>query len=569
MVFLFLTGCAGPREDTRTGTVPTRPDTSGIEAGTELDEASDSPYFYFAEAELQWKKGNLDEAAASLKRALELDPESIYIRRELATLYLQRKDAAGALAVIESILEREPKDVGALTIFGQIKLSQKKIAEARTAYETLLSVDPGEEKVYLILGGIYREEKEIDKALSIYSRLVETIPGSYAGHYYLGRIYLEKDRPDDAEKEFLTTIRLAPDLEEPRFALIGLYREAGEEEKILGLYQEILDIDPENVRAAMAVGLLYHRQGRAEEGDSLLKSLGERSRSEKQVLAAVVQEYLDRKAYADAVVVLEGMLRGAPENSGIDYLLGIAFDGLKEPEKAIASFRKVPTDSKFFENAVIHIAFLYQDGNRIDEAIQFLNGVVEAVPDNPEFLLHLGTFYETKEAYGKAESVLRKGLALDPENVRLHFRMGVVYDKWGRKEDSIGQMKKVIQLDPKHANALNYLGYTYADLGRNLDEAETLIKRALEFKPNDGYITDSLGWVYYKKGLYKQALEYLEKAVGLVSDDPVILEHLGDAYLKVGDKTKALDFYRRSLEHREKDREAIQDKIRQLVGQDS
>ena len=61
-------------------------------------------------------------------------------------------------------------------------------------------------------------------------------------------------------------------------------------------------------------------------------------------------------------------------------------------------------------------------------------------------------------------------------------------------------MQKVIALDPKHANALNYLGYTYADLGRNLDEAERLVKEALKYKPNDGYITDSLGWVYYKKG---------------------------------------------------------------------
>ena len=68
----------------------------------------------------------------------------------------------------------------------------------------------------------------------------------------------------------------------------------------------------------------------------------------------------------------------------------------------------------------------------------------------------------------------------------------------------------MIRLDPKNANALNYLGYTYADLGTNLDEAEKLIKEALNYKPDDGYITDSLGWVYYKKGLYENAVEMLE-----------------------------------------------------------
>ena len=130
-------------------------------------------------------------------------------------------------------------------------------------------------------------------------------------------------------------------------------------------------------------------------------------------------------------------------------------------------------------------------------------------------------------------------------------------------------MRKVISLDPKHSNALNYLGYTYADLGQNLDEAERLILEALKYKPNDGYITDSLGWVYYKKGEFEKALEYLQKAVGIVPDDPIMLEHLGDAYLKLGDKTNALKFYRKSLEHKEKDKEELEKKIRELTGNGS
>jgi Flp pilus assembly protein TadD len=81
-------------------------------------------------------------------------------------------------------------------------------------------------------------------------------------------------------------------------------------------------------------------------------------------------------------------------------------------------------------------------------------------------------------------------------------------------------MRKVIALDPKNANALNYLGYTYADLGQNLDEAEQLVIEALKYKANDGFITDSLGWVYYKKGEYTKALDYLRKAHELVPDDP-------------------------------------------------
>ena len=160
---------------------------------------------------------------------------------------------------------------------------------------------------------------------------------------------------------------------------------------------------------------------------------------------------------------------------------------------------------------------------------------------------------------------LKEGLDLDPENPRLYFRLGVVYDKWGKKEDSIAAMKQVIRIEPDNANALNYLGYTYTDMGVNLDEAEQLIRKALEHKPGDGYITDSLAWVYYKRGQYDKALPLLEQASSRVPDDPIILEHLGDVYNKLGMTEKARQSYRQSIENGHTDKAAVEQKIRLLA----
>jgi Flp pilus assembly protein TadD len=169
------------------------------------------------------------------------------------------------------------------------------------------------------------------------------------------------------------------------------------------------------------------------------------------------------------------------------------------------------------------------------------------------------------EDYEKAEKALGDGLALDPKNSRLYFRLGVVYDKWGRKDDSIAAMQEVLRFEPTNANALNYLGYTYADMGIKLDEAEKLIRKALEQKPGDGYITDSLAWVYYKRGEYEQALPLLEQAASLVPDDPIVKEHLGDVYNKLGMTEKALQSYRRSIENGHSDKAAVEKKIRLLT----
>jgi Flp pilus assembly protein TadD len=125
-------------------------------------------------------------------------------------------------------------------------------------------------------------------------------------------------------------------------------------------------------------------------------------------------------------------------------------------------------------------------------------------------------------------------------------------------------MRKVIELDETHAEALNYLGYTYAELGINLDEAEDLINRALSYKPDDGFILDSLGWVYYMKGRFEEAVTYLEKATGFVQDDPTILEHLGDAYMKIENEVKALEAYQKALQHKETDKDTLEKKIEEI-----
>ena len=104
-------------------------------------------------------------------------------------------------------------------------------------------------------------------------------------------------------------------------------------------------------------------------------------------------------------------------------------------------------------------------------------------------------------------------------------------------------MRRVINLNPQHATAINYLAYTWAEMGTNLQEALELARKAVALKPESGYITDTVGWVYYRMGEYGSAVKYLERAATLVVDDPIISEHLGDAYVKSGQLQKGLGAY--------------------------
>jgi len=108
-------------------------------------------------------------------------------------------------------------------------------------------------------------------------------------------------------------------------------------------------------------------------------------------------------------------------------------------------------------------------------------------------------------------------------------------------------MLKALELQPDQPLVLNYLGYSWVDMHRNIDQATRMIERAVQLRPNDGAIVDSLGWALYRLGRYDEAVVQLERAVELKGGDPVITDHLGDAYWRVGRQEEARFQWRRAL----------------------
>lgn len=558
----FISGCAP-------GKLEIQADKSGEK--TELNQINKDGdrYYYFTESQLQTRKGNFDKAIYYLDKAIKDDPDSSFLQEELASIYLRLQNPDKALQILEKIITNDPKNIDSLILFGKLKQSLKDTESAKKAYEKIIKKDPLQKEIYLRLGSIYMDEEKLEQAFRVYEQLIQFFPNSYVGFFFLGKIYAETGEIKQAEKSFIRTLEIESDLEEPRFELINIYETQGKEKKIISLYKEILAIDPDNIRASMGLGYYYYNIGRLESSEKILSELGRQSVNNPEIVRTLIRLYIEQKNYAGAIIIIEGLLKGAPENSDLHYIAGVAFDGIKDNKMMFHHFEKVKPGSRFFQNASVHIAFLYQEQGEIEKGILFLKGIIKKLPDNPDFLIYLGSFYEELKKYDKAVETLLQGLEISPDNTKILYRLGVVYDRWNKKNKSIETMKKIIELEPENANALNYLGYTYADLGQNLDEAEALIKKALEYKPEDGYIIDSLAWVLYKKGDYENALIQLKKAVKIVPDDPIILEHIGDVYLKLGLKSNALIYYKKSLSEREPgDKKGIRKKIRQISGKD-
>src|SRR4029434_2509261 len=155
---------------------------------------------------------------------------------------------------------------------------------------------------------------------------------------------------------------------------------------------------------------------------------------------------------------------------------------------------------------------------------EFVSKALSRRDDISEFYDVLATLYSSEGNFDQALEVLDKGLAKFPKDERLYFSRGIVHDKQGDFEASMKAMRKVLDLNPQHAAALNYIGYSYAEKEIHLDEALQMVSQAATLKPKDGYIQDSLGWVYFKRGDPVRALHHLLKADELSPNEPTILE---------------------------------------------
>ena len=221
-------------------------------------------------------------------------------------------------------------------------------------------------------------------------------------------------------------------------------------------------------------------------------------------------------------------------------LLSLAdlYESLKKPELAIDVYKRVTQDSPLHRNAAIQMAANLDTLNRVDEAEKQLSSLIKERPKDLEAIMALGNvqrghkkFAECADTYGKGVAALEHP---EKNNWVIYYFRGICYERshdWPKAE---ADLKEALKLFPEQPHVLNYLGYSWIDQGVNLDQGMDMIKRAVQQRPDDGYIVDSLGWAYFRLGNYEEAVKQLERAIELKPEDPTINDHLGDAYWRVG-----------------------------------
>lgn len=233
----------------------------------------------------------------------------------------------------------------------------------------------------------------------------------------------------------------------------------------------------------------------------------------------------------------------APQVDAITAQLGELFDDQGMLERANSLFTNIEPASPYYRIAQLERALNLDEMGLRKEAVFELDKLIDEDPDDLVAHLSYGAVLARHEDFAGALKIYNRIIARIKFPTRMHwnlyYRQGIAYERTKQWPDAEAAFKKALQLYPDHPSVLNYLGYSWVDMDMNLQEGLDMIRKAVNLRPNDGYMVDSLGWAYYKLGRIEEAVLELERAVELRPGDPTINDHLGDAYWKSKRKLEA------------------------------
>ena len=520
--------------------------------------------YYFLVAESKKLKDPQSSRAKELyEAAYNLDPNAFLGAKMVASIS-NTGQIAEAVEYAQRLALLYPQDAEMHLLLGQLYSKQGRLSAAENKLEKALDINSKFEEAYIELISILMHKQELAKAVAVAKEMTVKVPESVFGWATLAKLYLQSNR----YKAALKPAKRAWEMQSsnPHFAQVyAIVLQLNDKKKqAVKLYEQLYRLNPADDSVTRQMIGLYRDLGNLEDALELIdemSDLSEKIRPSIQMQKAIILWELEK--LDDALKTLIALSKDYPDSDNIQYMLGMAYERTGKPDKAIEIYEKIHEASKFRYHSDYRMVYLLRKDKRIPDALKVGQRLLDSQYVEWDAYITVAGVYSDKSAYDDAIKLLESGYDKFPSQHRLLFWKGVYQEKAGDIKDCIETMRSVIKVDPDNSSPYNYLGYLFAERKENLEEAEKLIKKALELKPNDGFYLDSLGWVYFQMGKYKKARPMLEKALELEPEEGVIMEHVGDLVKAEGDSTKAKSYYQKALEMNleDKDRDRIKKKL--------
>ena len=503
---------------------------------------------HFIEGMAYEENGEMDKALEAYRNVLNVDPGQSELASRVAILLIRQEDFPQAIDTLKDAIKANPNDAGPYRQLAFIYAKYLKKTEQAVDYANrAIALNPRDIEAYQRLCEIELAAGEPRKALEALDRATKVHSNDASFWTQLGKLYAAiVFKPDSQPKPeelgrineiFKKAAEHAHDDPAVLKDVADYYASSQQLKDAIPLYLRVLELQPDdaNAREKLATGfILTNQRGKAVE-----------------MLEQIIKQHPEKYQPYDLLAqVLDDEARSLQRAKRLD-------EAKAKFAKVAANYEQSLLINPNHAGTYLRLAELLlgplKDAKR---AVKALEDARRRFPGAPEIVYYLALAQreakQTQQAVATFEEALHEAeLDQDNEtvNAKFYFNYGITAEQAGLYDKAADLLRKSIALDPANAaDAYNYLGYMWADHNIHLDEAEEMIKRALQIEPDNGSYLDSLGWVEFRKGRFDQALADLLRAVkNMEHEDAVVFEHIGDIYLKLNRVPQALEAWQKAM----------------------
>jgi tetratricopeptide (TPR) repeat protein len=480
--------------------------------------------------EIALHAGNPFAAEQAAIMWLELDPDSVDARQTIAALLVNLGKLDAARPHLEKLLASEKDSIGnAFMQLNQLLSRNPNKVATLQLIQQLSQPYADLPEVHFTISQAAWFANQHPLALDEMQRALALRPDWEIAAVHNGRI-LQRISSADASEFYRSYLKKYPAANEVRIAYTRVLISDNHSDLAREQLQQLLDKNPEDAEVMLAIGLLATEMGDFD-----------------------ITEMSFKKA----------LDLGYKDPNAVHFHLAQIYEEIGRPDMAMESYQMVKSGGRYLPAQIRYADLLAMKGY-LKEAREHLQKLPAT---NDQQTAHLilaeAQILRRSKAHQEAFDLLNNGLKKLPDYPELLYDRALAADKLGKFKVLEQDLRKLIQLKPDNAHAYNALGYSLAERGDQLPEALKLIRRAAELSPEDPYIMDSLGWVYYRMGNFVDGLNYLNLAFA-TRPDPEIAAHLGEVLWVQGAKEDAKDIWRSALE-KDPDNEVLLETVQRFI----
>ena len=521
-------------------------------------------------SEAGYRTHAIDHLERALKQAT--GDAAASMRLTLARIYLQGSSFDRAIATLKQLLADNPWLPQGVALLSEAYTGAGRNADAITLLKNASALEPA---FYETLGATLEKEKRFADAAQAYEQALEQAPSDNDLKTRLAFCLLSlEDRASIVRaRDLLAAVtKASPTKSWPLYLLSRAQRSLGELDAAEATARRLLAISPSSTSGAHALAqVLEARREWATIVTALEPVAAGPSKGREADMALILTHlgfaYIELDRQTDAIAAFERGIALEPQDADLKSYLAQALVNAKQYDKALTIVRALRAANSADPRSARIEADALRGLGRFDDGAALLKTLADAATDDLTPWQVLSEYYASDRRYVAAAAVLKTALAKDPGDLDLQFQYGAMLERQKQFAEAEKVFRQVLAQNPQHAQSLNYLGYTMIERGSRLEEALSLIKKAVDLDPYSGAYLDSLGWAYLKLNQLDQAEAPLRRAAEQLPRDSVVQDHWGDLLARKGRFAEAAQAWRRALagDGEQIDRALIERKIREAA----